>query len=135
MPGWGRRGRGGDGGRAQRTAEPAGHGQLLGSLPRLIPAAPLPSSPRCEQHPLQTLGPRARGRPAPEAQRGGLPSPSTPATFSARSRGLGAAVPGANWGQPLEKGFRVPETPATRSPPAVGLPSDLGTLSSPLPEP
>lgn len=36
----------GDGGRAQRTEEPAGHRQLGSSLPRLSPASPLLSSPR-----------------------------------------------------------------------------------------
>lgn len=69
MQGWGRRGEGeGDGGRAQRTPEPAGLGQLRRSLALHICASLLPSSSRGAQHPLQTLGPHTPGRPAPVAR-------------------------------------------------------------------
>lgn len=144
MPGWGREGEGEgerDGGRAQRTAEPAGHGLLLRSLPRHIPASPLPSSPRCEQHPLQTLGPYSWGRQAPAAPRN-YPSPLAKLeTFSTRSRESGVALParifpGVHWGTVSGKGLQGPrETSATCNLPPAGLPSGLGNLSSPLPQP
>lgn len=87
MQGWGPRGRGvkGNGGRAQRTAEPAGNGQLRRSLPRLISASPLPSSPGSEQHPLQTLDPHSLGRPSPAAPCNYLASLANPGTLSASS--------------------------------------------------
>lgn len=127
------------GGRAQRTAEPAGHGQLRRSLPRLIPESPLPSSPRSEQHPLQTVGPHSWGPPVPAVPCNYLLLPANPGTFSARTRESGVALPGSfllgfTVGAVSRKGLKVPrETPATLSLPPAGLPSGLGILSSLLP--
>lgn len=129
------------GGRAQRTAEPAGHGLFRRSLPQLIPASPLPSSPRSEQHPLQTLGPHSRGRPAPAAPCNYPSSLANPGTFSARSRPWGVALPGrifpgVHWGAVSGEGPQGSrETSATCNLPPAGLPSGLGTLSSALPQP
>lgn len=103
MPGWGRSGEGegeGNGGRAQRTEEPTRHGQLRRSRPRLIPASPLPSSSRCEQHPLQTLGPHARGRPASAAPSNCFQHTFHPGNFLHLRPGVGgcAAWEGFSWG-------------------------------------
>lgn len=143
MQGWGRRGEGeGDGGRAQRTAEPAELGQLRRSLALLIRASPLPSSSRRAQHPLQTLGPHAPGRPAPAARGNCLPLSRHPDNFLFWCLGLGGcfALGGfllrSHWRAATGKRLESPkETPATHSLPPAGLPSGLRTLSSFIPQP
>lgn len=112
------------GGRAQRTAEPAELGQLRRSLALLIRASPLPSSSRRAQHPLQTLGPHAPGRPAPAARGNCLPLSRHPDNFLFWCLGLGGcfALGGfllrVTGEQPLEKGLRVPK----RRPPPTACP-------------
>lgn len=142
MQGWGRRGEGeGDGGRAQRTAEPAALGQLHRSLALHIRASLLPSSSRGAQHPLQTLGPHTPGRPAPATRGNCLPLPCHTDNFLPWCLGLGGcfAWEGFSWGHwraaPGERLESPKETPATHSLPPAGLPSGLRTLSSFIPQP